>query len=553
MQQEHSKVRDIVDPIVRGEKVNILLVDDRVENLLALKAILKPLHQNIIEAHSGREALKCMLDHEFAAVLLDVMMPDMDGFETAELIREREKSRLTPIIFVTAMFLEEAHAFRGYSIGAVDYIMKPFVPEILRSKVSVFVDLFRKSEQVKRQAEMLRAIQQREYENSLAEAKRQIADENERVRTEQRIARAVVHHAPIGIVRLYSNLLIAEVNPVFCQQFHCDASAINGESVTFVLPWLPDSIVTSLRTGEPCRVNELKVSLPGDTSEPREKYWDFATWPIKDLLGNNVNTVLVSMDATERVQLDHQRKDFVGTLAHDLQTPVIASDRALELLISRTANQLEPDMIKLVSMLKRNNQNLLHMIQSLLDIYHYEMGAQVLYCDTVDVAALVTSCIEDLAPIAQEQNLSITSSFDTSDPKIWADRIGLRRVITNLLDNSIKHSPKGEVINVSVKREENEVVVEVADNGNGISKEDQPHLFERFWHGPHNKGYKSNSGLGLYLCRQITQAHGGKIECSSNPGKPTRFIVRLPVAQSKTRQSTSPATSDSSGTTSTKS
>src|SRR5271170_1532434 len=130
MQQQYNGVRDVIEPVDGEEKVNILLVDDRIENLIALKAILKPLNQNIIEAHSGREALKCILDYEFAAVLLDVMMPDMDGFETAELIRGREKSRLTPIIFVTAMFLEDAHAFRGYSVGAVDYIMKPFAPEI---------------------------------------------------------------------------------------------------------------------------------------------------------------------------------------------------------------------------------------------------------------------------------------------------------------------------------------------------------------------------------------------------------------------------------------
>jgi len=547
MQQQYNGVRDVIEPVDGEEKVNILLVDDRIENLIALKAILKPLNQNIIEAHSGREALKCILDYEFAAVLLDVMMPDMDGFETAELIRGREKSRLTPIIFVTAMFLEDAHAFRGYSVGAVDYIMKPFAPEILRSKVSIFIDLFKKSEQIKRQAEMLRAIQQREFENHLAEARRQIADENERVRTEQRVAQAVVHHAPIGIVRLYNNLLIAEVNPIFCQQFRSDALAINGESITSALPWLPDSILKSLKNGEPCRVNEVKVSLPGDTSEPRDKYWDFATWPIKDTLGDVVNTVLVSMDATERVQLDHQRKDFVGTLAHDLQTPVIASDRALELLLSRTAKQLEPDLIKLISMLKRNNQNLLHMIQSLLDIYHYEMGAQILYFDTVDIGALVTACIEDLAPIAQEQNVSLTSSL-YSDPKIWADRMGLRRVITNLLDNAIKYSPKGGVIDVSVKREGNEVVVEVADNGVGISKEDQPHLFERFWHGSQTKGYKANSGLGLYLCRQIAQAHGGKIECSSEPGKTTRFIVRLPAAQPKTRRTMLSTAGESSST-----
>src|SRR5690349_1759794 len=135
-------------------KVNILLVDDRPDKLLALEAVLEDLGQNVVRAYSGREALRYVLSHEFAVILLDVNMPGMDGFETAELIRQRKSSEHVPIIFVTA-FGDEMLASRGYSLGAVDYILTPVVPEVLRSKVAVFVDLFKKSEQVKRQAESL--------------------------------------------------------------------------------------------------------------------------------------------------------------------------------------------------------------------------------------------------------------------------------------------------------------------------------------------------------------------------------------------------------------
>src|SRR5437764_12920599 len=137
------------------DKVNILIVDDKPEKLLALEAVLEDLRQNIVRAYSGREALRCLLNDEFAVILLDVNMPGMDGFETAGLIRQRQATQHVPIIFITA-FEDEMHVQRGYSLGAVDYILAPVVPDVWRSKVAVFVDLFKKTQQVQRQAESLR-------------------------------------------------------------------------------------------------------------------------------------------------------------------------------------------------------------------------------------------------------------------------------------------------------------------------------------------------------------------------------------------------------------
>jgi len=139
------------------ETVNILLVDNEPGGLLALEAILEPLGQRLITARSGQEALRELLAHDFALILLDIQMPEMDGFRTAELIRERERSRHTPIIFLTASYESEVQVFRGYAVGAVDYVFKPLQPDILRSKVSVFVDLARTTEVVRKQAAELEA------------------------------------------------------------------------------------------------------------------------------------------------------------------------------------------------------------------------------------------------------------------------------------------------------------------------------------------------------------------------------------------------------------
>ncbi len=152
-------------------KANILLVDDRPESLLALEVVLADLGQNLVRADSGTQALRCVLMQDFAVILLDVHMPGMNGFETAALIRERERSMHTPIVFLTASDQSELAVFRGYSVGAVDYMFKPFAPEILKSKVAVFVDLFQMREKARQQANQLVAINQN-LEREIAERKR---------------------------------------------------------------------------------------------------------------------------------------------------------------------------------------------------------------------------------------------------------------------------------------------------------------------------------------------------------------------------------------------
>jgi CheY-like chemotaxis protein len=139
----------------RSDKARILLVDDRPENLLALEAILSSLDQRLVRATSGEEALKALLGHDYAVILLDVQMPGMDGFETAMHIKRRERTKDVPIIFLTAVHHEPHQAFRGYAAGAVDYLTKPFDPWVLRAKVSVFVDLYEKSRRLAEQAALL--------------------------------------------------------------------------------------------------------------------------------------------------------------------------------------------------------------------------------------------------------------------------------------------------------------------------------------------------------------------------------------------------------------
>ena len=177
------KQQSLQGPALAAEPVKILLVDDQEDNLLSARAVLASLGEDVVTAQSGREALLLLLDHDFAVIVLDIMMPEMDGFETAGFIRHRERSRHTPIIFLTALGRSEEHIRRGYDLGAVDYITKPFVPEFLRAKVSVFVELHRKTQLLRHQSELLeeRNAELEEAVRRSREAEQQILSLNARL------------------------------------------------------------------------------------------------------------------------------------------------------------------------------------------------------------------------------------------------------------------------------------------------------------------------------------------------------------------------------------
>jgi PAS domain S-box-containing protein len=296
------------------QKVNILLVDDNPENLVALEAILGDLGQNLVKAHSGREALRYLLKHEVALILLDVEMPNMDGYETAALVREREKSRNTPIIFLTAINTTDFHVFKGYSVGAVDYLLKPLVPEVLRSKVLVFVDLFKKTEEIKRQAELLHQANREldEINQEIVALNKKIESKNAELQIERDFISTVLHTAASLVVILDQQGRIVRFNRACEQLTGYSIDEVKGRPL-WELFLLPDEVSSSRIVFE----NMLDGVLPIEremcwvTKEGRRR---LIAWTNTVLFGNDGSVEYVigtGIDITERKRAEEERAQLI--------------------------------------------------------------------------------------------------------------------------------------------------------------------------------------------------------------------------------------------------
>src|SRR5262245_55516962 len=294
------------------EKVNILLVDDRRENLLALEAILSRLDENLIKAASGDEALKFLLRNEAAVILLDVDMPHMDGFQAAKLIREREKNRHTPIIFLTAISKSDVQVTQGYSLGGVDYIFKPFLPDVLRAKVSAFVEMFKQRQEAQRQSELLKA--------------------------ERDFADAILDTVAGFVLVLDTDGRILRVNRAFEEVTGFTSEQVEGH---FLHDYLEEK--------DAARHFIKEGKGPADCRE----YWlangnarRLISWCCtalgKEIAGRR-RLVVTGRDMTELRQRTEELEGFTYSVSHDMRAPVRAIDGFTRILIEEYASSLDEE------------------------------------------------------------------------------------------------------------------------------------------------------------------------------------------------------------------
>jgi len=542
----------VVTRPTREDRVNILLVDDRAENLLALDAILEPLGERLVRAHSGDEALKCLLTDEFAVILLDVQMPGLNGFETAELIKSRERTRYVPIIFLTAISKDEAYVFRGYSVGAVDYMSKPFQPDVLRSKVAVFVDLYRKQRQLKRQEHMLHEAAIREVE--LEHRTQLLAQE---ARTAQ-----IVGTAMDAIIVLDEDRRITVFNHAAERVFKRGASDVLQRSITGLIPGgeLHD-ILTTLETSSGANGAKPRLHSVHGTRASGEQFPLEASVSCLEVAGKRSFTI-IARDVTDRLsseealrvqaesletnaaelralndalqarqeELEHAmtaRNRFYASMSHELRTPINAIIGYNTLLLDHIYGPLNEKQTHGLERTHKAANHLLELVNDVLDLSKIEAGKIELTLQPVPFPGIIEDLFVTVRPLADEHQTTLELRVDGSPKAIISDPRRVRQILLNLLSNAIKFG-RGKPILVEASLEASDhIEIAVTDQGAGIDRDDLPRIFDEFVQ-LSNSQQLGGTGLGLPISKRLATLLGGELRVSSEKGKGSTFRLALP-------------------------
>ena len=577
----HRAGMERMQPSVHDEdRTNILIVDDRPDKLLVLETILEELGQNVVVAQSGDEALKRVLELDFAVILLDVNMPGMDGLETAAFIRKRQRTAHTPIIFVTA-YADEIHTARGYSLGAVDYILAPIIPEVLRSKVKVFVQLHRMTHQIERQAAERVAlargqaaqtaaeesIRRFSFLAQLSEVLEQSMDPEARGKE---LARFVVPFlgdlAALVLVDEHGRIRetqIAWMDPARPSETR-SSSAERIESPPFARAI--EQVLASGRAqaAEDLDSNEALLSIkPFGPAEPMAISVGFTAnrlvvFPLR-ARGRTRGALLLAFAAGRRFEstdfsfandvagraavlldnaslykevrdADCRKNEFLAMLGHELRNPMAPIRYAVQIL--RKPNLDEPKRLWGLDVIDRQVKQLARLVDDLLDVSRITRGKIELKVAPVDLAQIVSAAVETSRPLIESLKHELSVNLPDERLGVQGDFARLTQVLANLLNNAAKYTEPGGRIALELERAGNEAVVRVRDSGIGILPENMDKIFELFAQVDRKiDRAQGGLGVGLTLVQRLVRLHGGNIEAfSEGPGRGTVFVVHLPLS-----------------------
>ena len=529
------------------DQVDILIVDDRPENLLALEAILEPLGQRLVPAHSGEEALRKLLKHDFAVVLLDVQMPGMNGFETAQLIKSRERTRYIPIIFLTAISKEEDYVFRGYQVGAVDYISKPFQPDVLRAKVAVFVDLFLKQKRLAEQESQLRDSERRVTE---------LRHMKELLQSEARF-REIVSTAMDAIVIFDEQERVTLFNSAAERMFGAAASKAVGQPIGQFFSGADSAheVRQICDRAKKARASDASsdwsvvknvASLVGRRNTSDEFPTEVSISCFEGTEGHQYT--LIVRDISERVQHEQElkraneelsrrqedleramtaRSRFYASMSHELRTPINAVLGYSTLLLENIYGPLNEKQTEGIQRTQRVAKHLLELVNDVLDLSKIEAGKIDLRLQPVAFPGLVEELFVTVRPLADKYGTKLSLEATGSPVTIVSDPRRVRQILLNLLSNAIKFGG-AKPIRVRVERTEDEgVTVAVIDQGEGIPPDDRDRIFQEFVQLGKTQ-LQEGTGLGLPISRRLAELLHGSLTLDSQVGKGSTFQLTLP-------------------------
>jgi PAS domain S-box-containing protein len=559
-----------------SEKPKVLIVDDQPRNLDVLEVMLADADCALVRATSAEEALLAVVRHDFAALVLDIRMPGMNGIELATLIKQRKRSYHVPILFLTAHSVNEDDVLRGYGAGAVDYLSKPINARILRSKIDVFVDAHKKSRAL---VEVNSALQREIAEREKAQEALERANLELERRVQERTAALTRAHQGVreNEERLRMALEVAHIAAWEWQmaagqmRWSTDPEALFGFPAGSFGPELrivrvahpedttriESAIADALRTGS-YDAEYRAVRPDGRIVWLKERGRVFSDSDGERMVGITRDITAEHESAHERERLlkrEREARDeaerqsslkdeFLATLSHELRTPMNAILGWLSILES--GKQVR-DLQSVLEVIARNAQIQAKLIDDLLDMNRLLSGNAHLDVSAVDMAALLQTTLQGLQPAADAKGVIIVATLDPGVGGLLGDARRLQQVLWNLIHNAIKFTPAQGRVEINVRRVDGELEVSVVDNGRGISPSFLPHVFERFRQQDASSTRATfGLGLGLSIAKQLVELHGGTISANSEgEGRGATFVVRLPAVPRNAAPPKTPVTGDS--------
>jgi len=539
------------------ERANILVVDDLQEKHVVFRTILDELGENIVSARSGKEALRYILEMEFAVILLDVNMPDIDGLETASLIRQYKKSAQTPIVFITA-YVDELQAKRGYALGAVDYIPSPVVPEVLRSKVRVFVELFRMNRQLQVRAAEREALARSEAARAAAEEAIHRADYLSEV--SQLLSRSLdLDHtskalldvsvpmlgdrAVLALADADGNLTRSQAHPSGpgAEGFAPELQTVLGQVLRerrFQL-WRKDgraAALCPLLAGE-----RLRGAL---VLEGRDGMFD---GPRLALAKEVVSRASIAMENarlyTAVQEADRRKNEFLAMLAHELRNPLAPIRNAVHIMHGQDVAM--PTMNWARDVISRQADHMARLIDDLLDVSRIVQGKVVVKPEKLSLASLIERSLEASLPKMEASGQQLAVQLPEEHVTLEGDAVRLSQVLSNLINNAAKFSAPGSTIQLRAGFDAGKVSITVKDEGAGIDPSFLPHIFDLFAQADQSLDRSQGGlGIGLTLVKHLVELHGGEVHAhSEGVGRGTEVTVTLPAERSEAAAAPGPAIS----------
>jgi PAS domain S-box-containing protein len=515
------------------DRASILIVDDLPDKLLVLETVLEELGQEIVLARSGPEALQHVLRKDFAVILMDVEMPGMDGIETASLIRKRRKSAHTPIIFVTA-FADDLRTTQGYSLGAVDYMLSPVVPEILRTKVRVFVDLHRMTQEVRRHAEERIALAREQAAREAAErSAAALRESEERFRLASEAVSGFIYEvdARTGVFAASPGILdLLGFFPAEAESLDWWESRVLPEDVAA----LRAARQVALGPASPAYRHQYRVRH----RDGRLVYvWDQGV-AVRNESGTIVRFVGNVVDVTEQKRAEqaladsNRRKDeFLSMLAHELRNPLAPIRNAVALL--RLQDAQYPSLRPVRELIDRNVGQLVRLVDDLLDVSRITHGKIRVECEPLDLRTVVAQAVEISMPLIEARSHRLSVAVTDEPLRVAGDLTRLTQVVANLLNNAAKYTEDGGQIWIAMAREHEHALVRIRDTGVGLTEDMLESVFEPFTQVERSLDRSEGGlGIGLTLARRLVEMHDGKLSARSDgPGRGSEFTVCLPVCR----------------------